>query len=69
MAMVKKSITLTDQQDSWIKAKIKSGLYGNEAKADLARIYWHGVDRFGELKASQYLDALPAIRLATQARA
>jgi len=30
----------------------------NEAKADLARIYWHGVDRFGELKASQYLDAL-----------
>lgn len=32
MAMVKKSITLTDQQASWIKAKIKSGLYGNESE-------------------------------------
>lgn len=32
MAMVKKSITLTDQQANWIKAKIKSGLYGNESE-------------------------------------
>ncbi len=30
--MVKKSISLTDQQDSWIKAQIKSGHYGNESE-------------------------------------
>jgi antitoxin ParD1/3/4 len=30
--MVKKSISVTDQQDSWIKAQIKSGLYGNESE-------------------------------------
>ncbi|MAX55476.1 MAG: type II toxin-antitoxin system ParD family antitoxin [Alcanivoracaceae bacterium] len=32
MAMVKKSITVTDQQDSWIKAQIESGHYGNESE-------------------------------------
>lgn len=29
MAMVKKSITVTDQQDNWIKAQIERGHYGN----------------------------------------
>lgn len=32
MAMVKKSITVTDQQATWIKAQIDSGLYGNESE-------------------------------------
>lgn len=32
MAMVKKSITVTDQQDSWIKTQIEMGLYGNESE-------------------------------------
>lgn len=32
MGMVKKSITVTDQQDSWIKAQIESGHYGNESE-------------------------------------
>lgn len=32
MPMVKKSISVTDQQDRWIKAQIKSGLYGNESE-------------------------------------
>jgi len=32
MAMVKKSITITDQQDSWIKAQIERGHYGNESE-------------------------------------
>ncbi|MCI0516726.1 MAG: type II toxin-antitoxin system ParD family antitoxin [Woeseiaceae bacterium] len=32
MAMVKKSISVTDQQDSWIKAQIKTGHYGNESE-------------------------------------
>jgi antitoxin ParD1/3/4 len=32
MAMVKKSITVTDQQDSWIKAQIETGHFGNESE-------------------------------------
>ena len=32
MAMIKKSITVTDQQDSWIKAQIEMGHYGNESE-------------------------------------
>lgn len=32
MAMVKKSITVTDQQDNWIKAQIDMGYYGNESE-------------------------------------
>ena len=32
MAMVKKSITVTDQQNSWIKAQIEMGHYGNESE-------------------------------------
>ena len=32
MAMVKKSISVTDQQDDWIKAQIKTGRYGNESE-------------------------------------
>ena len=32
MAMVKKSITVTDQQASWIKAQIEMGHYGNESE-------------------------------------
>ena len=31
MAMVKKSISITDQQDEWIKAQVESGRYGNES--------------------------------------
>ncbi len=30
----------------------------NEAKKDLARIYWHGVEKFGELQAAHYYEAL-----------
>ncbi len=32
MPMVKKSISVTDQQDSWIKAQIRTGHYGNESE-------------------------------------
>jgi len=32
MPMVKKSISITDQQDSWIKAQIKTGHYGNDSE-------------------------------------
>jgi len=30
--MVKKSISVTEQQDSWIKAQIKTGHFGNESE-------------------------------------
>ena len=32
MPMVKKSISVTDQQDGWIKAQIETGHFGNESE-------------------------------------
>lgn len=32
MGMVKKSISVTDQQDGWIKAQIMTGHFGNESE-------------------------------------
>lgn len=32
MPMVKKSISVTDRQNNWIKAQIKTGHYGNESE-------------------------------------
>lgn len=32
MGMVKKSITVTDQQDKWIKSQIARGDYGNDSE-------------------------------------
>ncbi len=32
MPMVKKSISITDRQDRWIKAQIETGRYGNESE-------------------------------------
>ncbi len=32
MPMIKKSISVTDQQDGWIKAQIKTGHFGNESE-------------------------------------
>ena len=39
MGMVKKSISVTDQQTGWIKAQIETGNYGNESEVfrDLIR--------------------------------
>lgn len=32
MPMVKKSITVTDQQDSWIQAQMETGNYGTDSE-------------------------------------
>lgn len=32
MATLRKTITLTDQQDNWIKAQIHAGLYTNDSE-------------------------------------
>lgn len=39
MPIVKKSISVTDQQDAWVKAQLHSGDYGNESEVfrDLIR--------------------------------
>jgi len=39
MSMVKKSITVTNQQDEWIKSQIANGDYGNDSEVfrDLIR--------------------------------
>ncbi|GAB4234905.1 MAG: hypothetical protein Tsb0032_40320 [Kiloniellaceae bacterium] len=39
MAIIKKSISVTDQQNDWIRAQIESGRYGNESEVvrDLIR--------------------------------
>ncbi|MGR3179470.1 MAG: type II toxin-antitoxin system ParD family antitoxin [Candidatus Anammoxibacter sp.] len=39
MGMVKKSITVTDQQEEWVKTQIASGDYGNDSEVfrDLIR--------------------------------
>ena len=32
MGMIKKSISVTEQQDNWIKAQIQTGHFGNESE-------------------------------------
>jgi antitoxin ParD1/3/4 len=54
MSMIKKTITVTDQQDAWIKSRIASGQYGNDSEfiRDLIR------------KEQARLDEVEAIRAA-----
>ena len=32
MPMIKKTVTVTEQQESWIRAQIQSGAYGNDSE-------------------------------------
>ncbi len=32
MAMIRKTITLTEKMDAWIKSRVKSGDYGNDSE-------------------------------------
>lgn len=50
MGMVKKSITVTQEQDNWIKAKIASGNYGNESEVFRDLIH-ERVNREAEIEA------------------
>jgi len=58
MAMVKKSITVTDQQNDWIKAQIKSGHYGNESEVVRELI------RERQIKQQESAEEIAAIRAA-----
>lgn len=55
MVMVKKSISLTDQQDAWIKEQLQSGDYGNESEVIRALIRARQIE---ERRDSQQLDSL-----------
>ena len=50
MATVRKTITLTDQQDAWVKSQIESGGYTNDSEVfrDLIR---REQERSGEIEA------------------
>ena len=32
MAMTRKTITITDQMDDWVKGQVESGKYGNDSE-------------------------------------
>ena len=57
MVMVKKSITLTFQQDAWIKEQLGSGDFGNESEVIRALIRARQVE---ERQSSEKLDTLRA---------
>ena len=52
MALVKKSITVTDQQEGWIRARVASGEYGSDSEyfRDLIR---RDQERNGQFRALQ----------------
>ncbi len=58
MSMVKKSISVTDQQDRWIKAQIRTGRYGNESEVVRELI------RERQLRDQETPDEIAAIRAA-----
>ena len=51
---IRKTITLTDKQDAWIKAQIASGDYTNDSEyfRDLIRRDQQRSDKFSALKAA-----------------
>lgn len=54
MATVRKTITLTDQQDGWIKAQILAGHYTNDSEyiRDLIRREQESVTQMDALRAA-----------------
>ena len=54
MALVKKTINITDQQEGWLKAQIATGQYGNDSEyvRDLIRKDQESNAKFMALKAA-----------------
>lgn len=52
MAMHRKTITLTEQQDDWVKAQIESGHFGNDSEyiRDLIRRDQQAKERLAALR-------------------
>jgi putative addiction module CopG family antidote len=62
MATVRKTITLTDQQDDWIKAQVEGGHYTNDSEyiRDLIRREQERGAEWGVDQAERYTDLLTA---------
>ena len=60
MSMLRKTITITDQMENWVKQQIDSGRYGNDSEyfRDLIRRDQERLD--AEIKLSQLLDEAEA---------
>lgn len=56
MALVKKSITVTDRQERWIRAQIESGEYGNDSE------YFHDLIRRDQEQNARYRALKEAIQ-------
>ncbi|WFE92651.1 type II toxin-antitoxin system ParD family antitoxin (plasmid) [Roseibium porphyridii] len=56
MSMVKKSISVTDQQDEWIRAEVAKGYYGNDSEVIRALI------RERQLQQQETPEQIEAIR-------
>lgn len=54
MSMQRKTITLTEQQDAWVKAQIKSGHFGNDSEyiRDLIRRDQQAQEHLEQLRAA-----------------
>ena len=54
MSTIRKTITLTDQQDSWVKAQIQAGHYTNDSECirDLIRREQDRVARLEAVRAA-----------------
>ena len=54
MATIRKTITLSDQQDAWIKAQIRRGAFTNDSEyiRDLVRRDQEAQDKLANLRAA-----------------
>ncbi len=54
MVMLRKTITVTEQQDSWIKSQINSGQYGNDSEylRELIRLDQANKEKIAILRAA-----------------
>lgn len=54
MAMLRKTITVTPQQDAWIKSQINSGRYGNDSEylRELIRLDQDNKEKIAILRAA-----------------
>ena len=54
MSLVKKSITITDHHDRWVKARVADGTYGSDSEyfRDLVRRDQENYAKIKELKAA-----------------
>ena len=56
MALIKKSITVTDRQEQWIRAQVASGEYGNDSE------YFRDLIRRDEERNAQFRALKQAIQ-------